>query len=91
MRLACRYALPLAIVSAISLVAQAHPGHTHDVVPTQSAWHYWLQPEHAMMNGVLLALPIVLFLAVSRRWIALRSVQRMTPLPVHRRRARCER
>ena len=85
MRLACRYALPLAIVSAISLVAQAHPGHTHDVVPTQSAWHYWLQPEHAMISWVLLSLPIVFLLVVSRRLIAMRHALRLSPAPVARR------
>lgn len=82
MRLACRYALPPVVVSAVSLVAQAHPGHAHEVVPAQSAWHYWLQPEHAMISWVLLALPMVFLLAASRRWIAMRRAQRLTPVPV---------
>ncbi|MEO8271508.1 MAG: hypothetical protein ABI557_17425 [Aureliella sp.] len=86
MRLACRYALPLAIVSTITLVANAHPGHAHEVVPADSAWHYFLQPEHAMFSGVLLALPIVLFLAICRRWFAMRIAQVMLPVPVPRRR-----
>lgn len=86
MRLVCRYALPLAIVSAVTLVAQAHPGHAHEVVPAQSAWHYWLQPEHAMISWVLLALPTVFLLALSRRWIAIRRAQQLTPVPVARRR-----
>ncbi|MEZ6149781.1 MAG: hypothetical protein R3C09_06635 [Pirellulaceae bacterium] len=85
MRLACRYALPLAVVAAISLVAQAHPGHAHQLVPAQSAWHYWLQPEHAMINWVLLSLPVVLLLVAGRRWIALRRAQRLSPVPVARR------
>lgn len=89
MRLACRYAFPLAIVSVVSLVAQAHPGHTHEIIPAQSAWHYWLQPEHAMISWVLLALPIAFFLAASRRWIATRRAQRMVPLPVSGRHTRC--
>ncbi len=87
MRLACRYALPLAVVSAVSLVAQAHPGHAREVVPAQSAWHYWLQPEHAMISWVLFALTIVFLLAASRRWIAMRRAQRLTPVPVSRRHA----
>ncbi|MCA9180051.1 MAG: hypothetical protein KDA51_01325 [Planctomycetales bacterium] len=85
MRLACRYALPLAVVAAVSLVAQAHPGHAQQVVPAQSAWHYWLQPEHAMISWVLLALPIVFVLVASRRLIAMRRSQRLTPVPVARR------
>ena len=91
MRLACRYAFPLAIVSVVSLVAQAHPGHTHEVVPATSAWHYWLQPEHAMFTWVLSALPIVFFLAASRRWLSIRRAQHMTPLLVARHHGRCER
>ncbi len=86
MRLVCRYALSLAIVSAVPLAAQAHPGHAHEVVPAQSAWHYWLQPEHAMVSWVLLALSMAFLFAASRHWGAKRRAQRLTPVPVPRRR-----
>ena len=91
MRLACRYALPLAFVTVGSLVAQAHPGHAQELVSAESPWHYWLQPEHAMFSGVVLAMLGGFILAIYPRWVAARRAQRMTPLPVVRRRAGSDR
>ena len=52
-----RYAsLMVVLIVASSRVANAHPGHAHAVIPAESAWHYWLQPEHALITGVLLAI-----------------------------------
>ncbi len=90
MRLACRStfctcaSLILAVVG--SSVAHAHPGHAHEVVPAASPWHYWLQPEHALVNGTLVAIVAAIAIVVYLRWQAARRLQHMSPLPVARRR-----
>lgn len=74
------------LVAASSSTAQAHPGHVHEVVPAASPWHYWLQPEHAIINGVLAAIAAGIAVVVYSRWQAARRARRMTPLPIARRR-----
>lgn len=89
MRLACRSALSaytlLILVAATSPAVYAHPGHAHELVPAASPWHYWLQPEHAIINGMLAAIIAGVSLVVYLRWQAARRAQRMSPLPVARR------
>ncbi len=38
----------LTLVASFVGEAQAHPGHSVLVVPAESGWHYFLQPEHAV-------------------------------------------
>lgn len=73
------------LAAASSSAAYAHPGHAHEVVPAASPWHYWLQPEHAIVNGILAAIIAGVSLLVYFRWQAARRAQRMSPLPVARR------
>lgn len=90
MRLACHSVVSLChslvLVAVISSAAYAHPGHAHEVVPAVSPWHYWLQPEHAMVNGALSAVLAAIAFVVYSRWQTARRTQRMIPLPVARRR-----
>lgn len=89
MRLACRSALSVCacfILAATTSVAHAHPGHAHEVVPAASPWHYWLQPEHAMINGVLTAVVVGIAVVIYSRWQSAQRARRLTPLPVARRR-----
>lgn len=90
MRLACRstFYMCASLILAVAgpSAAHAHPGHAHELVPAASPWHYWLQPEHAIVNGTLVAILAAVGLISYLRWQATRRVQRMRPLPVARRR-----
>lgn len=90
MRSACRcvssLCQSLALVALISPAVYAHPGHAHEVVSAASPWHYWLQPEHALINGTLLAVAVGLATLTYSRWQAARNANRLTPLPAQRHR-----
>ena len=43
------------LVLSTPQLAQAHPGHATEVVSSSSAWHYLVQPEHALANLFLAA------------------------------------
>ncbi len=80
-----RYAsLTVVLIVATSRVASAHPGHAHVVVSAASPWHYWLQPEHALVTGVLLAIATAALLTSVRRWQAQRQAALLRPLAVSR-------
>lgn len=90
MRLACRSVSTLCqsavLLAALAPAAYAHPGHAHEVVSAASPWHYWLQPEHAIINGTLLAIGAGVATVAYSRWQAARRASRMIPLPARRRR-----
>lgn len=84
MRIAFRSALSLAVVACGSAVLQAHPGHAHEVVPAESSWHYVLQPEHAMVTGLGVALLVGLVSLFWMRAQVRRSQRQLQPLRVRR-------
>lgn len=53
---AVRLAFPVVLVASVASVAQAHPHHVHTVIPADSGWHFVLQPEHAMVWWIGLAI-----------------------------------
>lgn len=64
--------------------AQAHPGHAHEVVSSQSGWHWLVQPEHAATLLVAAAV-LVYCMRKIQRAVNLRRMK-LAPVTVRRRR-----
>ncbi len=56
MQTAFRSGAALTFAVMLSRAVQAHPGHDREVVAAESGLHYLLQPEHALVVGISLAL-----------------------------------
>ncbi len=82
MRFAAALVLPLVALSVTAL--QAHPGHQHEVVSSDSGWHYFLQPEHAMFSGVLMVLLAFTARVAANRFFATKRKLRPALLAVRR-------
>jgi hypothetical protein len=94
MRIALRTASPRALAVLAhtwlastwlgSTIAQAHPEHALEVVPTENPLHLLLQPEHALVSGTGLAALIAVTFVVRVRIAAVRRQQRLQPVRVRR-------
>ncbi len=84
MRMAFRFALSLPLVALSCAGAQAHPGHAREVVAAESPWHYLLQPEHALLVGIGLALLAGFTVMTTLRLKAKRRHQQLQPIRVRR-------
>lgn len=84
MRMASRFALAPLLVAATGAVAYAHPGHAHEIVTAESPWHYLLQPEHALITGIALAVISGFFVTGYLRMMVKRNQRLLQPLRVRR-------
>lgn len=84
MRMASRFALSIPLVAATGASAYAHPGHTHEMVAAESPWHYFLQPEHALITGIALAVISGFFVMGYLRMVVQRNQRQLQPLRVRR-------
>ena len=84
MPMAFRFALSLPLVVVSAAVAYAHPGHAHEVVAAESPWHYFVQPEHALITGIALAVISGFLVMGYLRVMVKRSQQQLQPIRVRR-------
>lgn len=75
--------LAACLVLIVAGNASAHPGHEVSVVPSDSGWHYLLQPSH-LCELLLAVAGCLLVLAFWKRWTSAEQERRLRPLRARR-------